>query len=152
MKPILLIAEGDAELRDVFTTYLTWHGYEVVTASDGLDCLNKLRQEMPAILVLDRELRWGGGDGVPACLREESATQGVSVILMVTDETSQGAAHEIEPPVAKFLPKPFPLTTLLETVRGVLAKTGDTEPSPRNRAAALQLMERSAPWLNPPPC
>jgi chemosensory pili system protein ChpA (sensor histidine kinase/response regulator) len=123
MKPLLLIAETDAELRDVYRTYLTRHGYEVETASDGLECLNKLRQMMPAVLVLDRELRWGGGDGVLACLREERATHGVSVILMVTDEW-QGPAHEFEPVIVKCLPKPFALTALLVIVRVVLAEKG----------------------------
>jgi two-component system response regulator MprA len=134
MKPILLIAEGNAELRERFTTYLTWQGYEVETASDGLDCLEKVRQVMPAVLVLDRELRWGGGDGVLACLREESKMHGVSVILLVTDETWQSSANEVEPPIVRFLPKPFALKALLETVRAVVATNGHEERLPRYQA------------------
>jgi hypothetical protein len=43
----------------------------VETASDGLDCLKKLRRATPAALVLDLKLHWGGGDGVLAWLRED---------------------------------------------------------------------------------
>ena len=72
MKQALLIADRDAELCDVYRRFLTDRGYEVETSSDGLDCLRKLRQVTPAVLVLDLELLWGGGDGVLAWLREES--------------------------------------------------------------------------------
>ena len=84
MKSILLIAESDAELRDAYRTFLTGRGYDVETATDGLDCLEKLRRLTPAVCVLARELRWGGADGVLACLREESAGSGVSVVLTTT--------------------------------------------------------------------
>src|SRR5438067_11067086 len=76
MKQTLLIADGDAELCDLYEMFLTECGYEVEAASDGLDCLRKLRQVIPAVLVLDLELRWGGGDGVLARLREESLMPG----------------------------------------------------------------------------
>jgi CheY-like chemotaxis protein len=84
MKPTLVIAESDAELRGAYWRFLTGRGYHVETADDGLDCLEKLRRLAPVVLVLDRELRWGGVDGVLACLREESAGSGVSVVLTTT--------------------------------------------------------------------
>lgn len=122
MKPTLLIAEGDAELRDLFRWFLTEHGYEVETASDGLDCLEKLRRVLPAVLVLDRELRWGGGDGVLAWLREEGVTSRVRVVLTATAGCPQNSAEFIEPPVVDYLLKPFALTTLLRSVRAAAAR------------------------------
>jgi DNA-binding response OmpR family regulator len=84
MKPTLLFAESDAELRDAYRQFLTGRGYDGETAADGLDCLEKLRRVTPAVLVLDRGLRWGGADGVLAWLREQSATSEVSVVLTAT--------------------------------------------------------------------
>ena len=71
MKQTMLIADGDAELCDHYRNFATEHGYDVETSSDGLDCVRKLRQVTPTVLVLDMELRWGGGDGVLGWLREE---------------------------------------------------------------------------------
>ena len=121
MKPTLLIAESDDELRDAYRRFLTWHGYEVETAADGLDCLEKLRRLTPAVLVLDRGLRWGGADGVLACLREESTTSGVSVVLTATGGMPRDVAGDSGPPVVQYLPKPFGLAALLESMRGFLA-------------------------------
>jgi DNA-binding NtrC family response regulator len=136
MKPTLLIAEGDAELRHVYQRFLTERGNEVETASDGLDCLEKLRQVRAAVLVLDRELRWGGGDGVLACLREQRAPSEVAVVLTATAGYPTDAGEDIEPPVVKVLPKPFGLTALLESVRAAVAAKRREEPCNRIPAAA----------------
>jgi chemosensory pili system protein ChpA (sensor histidine kinase/response regulator) len=127
MKPALLIVEGDATLCAIYQKYLTDHGYEVETARDGLSCLAKLRQAMPAVLVLDRELHWGGGDGVLAWLREQSLPSEVPVVLTSTGVGSLDGAIDIKPPVVKFLPKPFTLTELLNSVRAAVAKQEDKE-------------------------
>ena len=58
MKQTLLIADGDTELCELYGEGLTDLGYDVVTSSDGLDCLTKLRQAMPDAIVLDLELLW----------------------------------------------------------------------------------------------
>ena len=98
MKHRLLIAISDAEWCELYRRFLTELGYEVETATNGLDCLANLRQVAPAVLVLDLELPWGGGDGVLAWLREESPA-------LVVD----------------YLPKPVALTPLLESVRSAVA-------------------------------
>lgn len=136
MKQSLLIAEGDVELCDLYRQLLTERGYEVETASDGLDCLEKLRRVMPEVLVLDQELRWGGADGVLAWLREERATAGLPVVLTGAAGCLLDVVKDIDPPVVGSLPKPFALTTLLECVRAAVAKKGREEPYNQNRAVA----------------
>jgi DNA-binding NtrC family response regulator len=135
MKPTLLIAEDDADLRSVYQKFLSQRGYEVMTASDGLDCLAKLRQVWPAALVLDRDLRWGGSEGVLAWLREEKAATAMPVLLTATAGDPPGAAA-VRPPVVTFLPKPFTLTLLLESVRAALGKSGSGDLFRQDHASA----------------
>jgi len=122
MKPTVLIADGDAVLCAVYQNFLTGRGYNVAIASDGLDCLEKLRRLVPAVLVLDLDLRWGGGDGILAWLREEGAVSGVVVVVTATAADSLAIDGDIQPPVIRFLPKPFALTALLESVCIAVAK------------------------------
>ena len=133
MKQTLLIANGDAELCDLYRRFLTARGYDVEISLDGLDCLEKLRRLETAVLVLDLELRWGGGDGVLAWLRDESLMPGIPVILTATAGCAQDFAEFIESPVVAYLPKPFALTGLLESVRSAVAKKGRREPSNLHR-------------------
>jgi DNA-binding NtrC family response regulator len=120
MRPILLIADGDADLCELFEMFLCERGYQVEIASNGLDCMQKLRQLMPAALVLDHNLQWGGGDGVVAWLREQSALSDVPVVLTAT---AGSCMHIIEPPIVRFLQKPFGLRTLLDSVATAISKS-----------------------------
>jgi two-component system phosphate regulon response regulator PhoB len=122
MKPTLLIADGDAELCDIYRRIITERGYHVETAVDGLDCMAKLRRVKPAAVVLDLELPWGGGDGVLAWLREDKAASGAAVILTATAARSIDALMVSEPPVVGYLHKPFALPALLEKVRSAVAR------------------------------
>ena len=65
----MLIADGEADLCDFYRRFTTERGYEVDTCRDVLDRVRKLRQVTPAVLVLDLELPWCGGDGVQQCYR-----------------------------------------------------------------------------------
>ena len=138
MRPTLLIAESDAELRAIYQRFLSERGYDVDTVSDGLDCLEKLRRLNPAALVLDLELRWGGGDGVLAWLREDGIRFGLPVILTATAGYAQPVADSIQPPVVEYLPKPFGLTALLKGVRTAVAKRGREEPFNPNGGASSE--------------
>lgn len=141
MKPLLLIAEGNPELCEVYRkflaerSFLVERGYDVGTATNGLKCVEKLRRLKPMVLVLDRELRWGGGDGVLAWLREQSDTTDVSVVLTTSVlNTSTDIFRDFQPPVVKFLRKPFTMAALLDGVCIAIAER-DAAVLNLNRAA-----------------
>ena len=136
MKPMLLIADNDAGLREIYQRFLFRQGYVVETAADGLECVEKLRRLMPEVLVLGRELHWGGGDGVLAWLREQPGLARASVVLTATVGCPADAFGPVRPPVVTFLPKPFQLTALLESVRAALAESQRDERYYLNRTSA----------------
>ena len=79
-----------------------------------------------------------GGDGVLAWLREENPTPEVSVVLTATACPPPDLADRSAPPVVGYLPKPFALTALLESVRSAVARRGPREPSNLNRMIATR--------------
>lgn len=111
MRPTLLIAETDVELCRNYRKLFGESGYLVEIATDGLQCLAKLRQYAPDLLILDRQLRWGGADGVLAWLREELYGPSLPVIL-----TTTRWQEDIEWPVVNCMRKPFALTEFLNVV------------------------------------
>lgn len=135
MKHRLLIACRDLDWRELYLSYFTNLGYEVETSSDGLDCLAKLRQAAPAILVLDLELPWGGGDGILAWLREEQSAPQIPVLLMGPTSTGLERLHCKGAPVLDYLSKPVGLTRLLISVRSAFARAhGLEQPATRESA------------------
>lgn len=139
MGPFLLLAEGDAELRDLYSSFLTKHCYDIAVAEDGLDCLQQLRQATPDVLVLDLELTWGGGDGVLDWLREEGSHLEIPVILTATAGRQPSGAEARARPAVQFLAKPFALKTLEESVRAAVANKGQVASNRRRHADAPEL-------------
>jgi DNA-binding response OmpR family regulator len=141
MRRTLLIADGDTQLCDLYAMLLADYGYDVDTVSDGLECLEKLRQSTPDAIILDLDLLWGGSDGVVDWIRDECPASNTSVILTASAEVAQEFADALEPPVVACLAKPFAMKTLLDTVRVALASNGRKRRSiSPNVRTAVELM------------
>ena len=49
----ILIADDEAEIRDVLRLYLEKDGYEVIEAADGMEALEVMKRDKPDLAVLD---------------------------------------------------------------------------------------------------
>lgn len=128
MKPTLLVTDCDPLMCDIYQQFLAQFGYAVETASDGLECLRKIDQLRPVVVVLDQALPWGGGDGVLACLREDRVDHGLAVIVTATNPADR-TENRLKLPVIHFLPKPFTQMDLLEAICITISKTTCRKPS-----------------------
>jgi DNA-binding response OmpR family regulator len=68
----ILIADDEAEIRDLLKLYLENEGYNVVEAQDGRAALTLLRKEKPDLCVLDIMMPEMDGYHVLQELRKES--------------------------------------------------------------------------------
>lgn len=118
----VLIADADEALLEILQSFLWDRGHEVEVAGNGLECLTMLREFSPDALVLDRDLLWGGGEGVLAHMCEDLGLAGVPVIL-VTDEDM---AHRADGHVVSWLRKPYRLSDLLAQIDSISRSTGSS--------------------------
>ncbi|MGE5191332.1 MAG: response regulator [Deltaproteobacteria bacterium] len=123
MLPRLLATDADPYMRQIYHQYFPNFGFEIATASDGVDCLSAMREFHPDALVLDLELLWGGAEGVLADLRENSQAPPIPVVLTTRWLRSGHPEKHVVPPVVKLLEKPFRLRDLRSVVEAVLAVT-----------------------------
>lgn len=119
MNTDLLIAEEDAELRELYDRLPFLAGCQVQTAADGLDCWNKLRARSPDVLLINLEIPWGGGDGVLARLREDGIE--LPAVFVTGDESPEVLSRRTGVPVGRCFQKPFRLSTLLNSVGSAVA-------------------------------
>ena len=77
----VLMADPDPSISMVYREPLLREGFELATAVSGLECVARLRECVPDVLVLEPQLLWGGGDGVLAMMCE--IPQLVTVPVMV---------------------------------------------------------------------
>ena len=114
----LLVATGDSRLSTSLRVYFGQRGgYRVQTASDGLECLGKLRQYLPSLLILDMNLLWGGGDGVLARLRDWPEARETRVILIDAAEDKAHTCDCAGPPVIGSIRRPVRIAELERLVR-----------------------------------
>lgn len=50
---VVLIVEDELVLQDVYKVVLTKNGFEVLTANNGAEGLEKLKQSKPSLVILD---------------------------------------------------------------------------------------------------
>lgn len=108
----VLLADADDLLLDVVRSFLSAHGYEVRVANDGLACLALAREFAPAALVIDRDLLWGGTEGVLELMADELLLDKIAVILTVDAKLEAERCARANSPVA-CLEKPYRLGGLL---------------------------------------
>jgi carbon storage regulator len=82
MSARILIADPDRFLLASYGRHLRERGATVSTATTGLECIERLRDAVQDVLVLDPVLPWGGGDGVLALINEESALRPAVVMIL----------------------------------------------------------------------
>jgi DNA-binding response OmpR family regulator len=80
----VLMADPDASLPPAYREPLSQEGFELATAVSGLECVARLRERVPDVLVLEPRLPWGGGDGVLAIMEESSALAMVCVMILTS--------------------------------------------------------------------
>lgn len=115
----VLIADPDESLLAEYREH-SQEGFDVVTALNGLECVDRLREQVPDVLVLEPQLLWGGGDGVLAVMHNDLDLATVPVMIL-TSCTDRGVLDDIARfPISDFHPKPLSPANLASRVHTLL--------------------------------
>lgn len=118
----IVIADDSRTAVTVLSFALGKEGYEVVTASDGVEALERIRETRPRLVILDGMMPRKDGFTVAAEIRADPAIDPQPHIIMVTAEgRDDDRDHAAAAGVDDFLTKPFSPSQLLERVRAALA-------------------------------
>jgi two-component system alkaline phosphatase synthesis response regulator PhoP len=123
----ILMADDDPDVIEIFSMLLEDEGYEMVTAKDGAEALEKIRQESPDLIILDLLMPRVDGFAVFNSLREpdfEQWSKTPVIILTSVREEVSNRRYELETgrkmDYAAYLEKPADPDLLLETVSSLL--------------------------------
>jgi CheY-like chemotaxis protein len=112
MSTTILVVDDDEDIREVMSAALEQLGYRVISAADGLECLEALRRERPGLILLDLMMPRMDGWAVCGALAADPALSTIPVVALTGDmrATAEGLA------VQALLRKPFDLATLITYV------------------------------------
>ena len=120
MKERILIIEDDDLILKMLRRSLVYEGYQVDTAVDGEGGLNLLRDNKPALVILDWMLP--GMDGLEVCRRmREMGNQ--PVLMLTAKDTLEDRVQGLDAGADDYLVKPFELDELLARIRALLRRT-----------------------------
>jgi two-component system response regulator MprA len=117
----ILVVDDDQAVRDSLRRSLTFNGYEVELASDGLGALESIARQRPDAVVLD--VMMPRLDGLETCRRLRSAGEDVPVLVLTARDAVSDRVGGLDAGADDYLPKPFALEELLARLRALLRRT-----------------------------
>jgi len=122
----LLLVEDDDSLRLIVARHLRSHGFLVEEATTMEEAVARLGDGCrPSLVLLDLNLPGGTGWDL---LRTSALADAGAPPVVITSATTVSPKRLAEFHVAGYLPKPFPLETLVQTVERVIAAEEGTTP------------------------
>ncbi|MQA87328.1 MAG: response regulator [Streptosporangiales bacterium] len=113
----MLVVDDDEVIRQLIAVNLTLEGFEVDTAVDGQDCLERVGEVAPDVITLDVMMPRLDGWVTAVRLRDDPLTQHVKVVLITARAQEEDLRRGEEIGVDAYLTKPFDPAELIRIVR-----------------------------------
>jgi two-component system response regulator MtrA len=117
----ILLVEDDASIREITALGLRGAGFEVLTAADGAEGLDRWRREQPDVVLLDVMLPRLDGLEVLRAIRREATTP---VVMLTARADTIDVVVGLESGADDYVRKPFELPELVARVRAALRRRG----------------------------
>lgn len=118
----VLIADDEQDILEIISYNLTKEGYEIYTAKDGNEALDKARQEKPDLIILDVMMPKKTGVEVCEILRSQPAFHDTLIIFLtaMSDEASQ--VKGLEMGADDYVSKPISPKVLVSRVNAIFRR------------------------------
>jgi DNA-binding response OmpR family regulator len=141
-KPRLLIVEDDADISNMLQIYFTGQNYDVDTSFRGADALEKTRQNLPHLIVLDIMLPDIDGFEVCRILRTNIRTSHVPIIFLTQKDERSDKLQGLELGADDYITKPFDIEELkLRVQRAITRAEQQSLTDPRSGLPSGRLIE-----------
>lgn len=118
----ILIIEDEPDVSDLVVYHLQKAGYKTLTARDGLTALQKARDNLPALVVLD--LMLPGIDGTEVCrqLKADPKTASIPIIMLTAKAEEVDRIVGLELGADDYVTKPFSPRELALRIKTILRR------------------------------
>jgi len=134
----ILVVDDDRAVRESLRRSLTFNGYSVELAQDGVEALERISSDRPDAVVLDDMMPRLDGRGV--CRQLRSSGDDLPVLMLTARDSIDERVAGLDAGADDYLPKPFALEELLARMRALLRRTG---PADGAESAALTFSDLS---------
>jgi len=113
----VLVVDDDEVIRQLIAVNLTLEGFEVFTAVDGQDCLDRVSDVKPDVITLDVMMPRLDGWVTATQLRRNPETAGIRVVLITARAQEDDRDRGRQVGADAYLTKPFDPAEMIRVVR-----------------------------------
>ena len=140
MKDRILVVDDEPDALELIEFNLRAAGFDVATADDGTEALNKARALSPAAIVLDVMLPELSGFEVCKILRRDPQTASIPILMLTAKAAEIDRVLGLELGADDYVTKPFSPRELVLRVKGLLKRAQPTGPGSSSRFVLGGLM------------
>lgn len=144
----ILIADDVPDNITLLSRYMQSEGYSYITASNGVETLEKIRAEMPDLVLLDVNMPQKDGFAVLEEMRGDAEIQHIPVIILTAARTNTGDVQSgLNLGADDYVTKPFDKRELFARIRTKL-RVKEAEDAIRRRNRQLSVLPEIAKELS----
>jgi chemosensory pili system protein ChpA (sensor histidine kinase/response regulator) len=114
--PIVMVVDDSLTVRKITSRLLEREGYQVLTAKDGVDALQQLKDTLPAVMLVDIEMPRMDGFDLTKNVRGDPRTAGIPIIIISSRTADKHRNQAAQLGVNAFLGKPYQESELLQHI------------------------------------
>jgi len=122
MNKKILLVEDEIDVQKLVVTNLKAGGFSVISLFDGAGVVEKAKEEVPALILLDLHLPKMPGLEVCRALKNERATAGIPIIILTAKADEVDRIVGLELGADDYVTKPFSPRELVLRVKSVLRR------------------------------
>jgi chemosensory pili system protein ChpA (sensor histidine kinase/response regulator) len=122
-RPVIMVVDDSITVRKVTSRYLTKNSMDVITAKDGLDAVEQLREQVPDVMLVDIEMPRMDGYELTSNVRSDPGLKHIPIIMITSRAGSKHRERALQLGVNLYMTKPYNEEELLKNINAMLTRT-----------------------------
>ncbi|TMN20268.1 Hpt domain-containing protein [Pseudoxanthomonas sp. X-1] len=118
--PLVMVVDDSLTMRKVTGRVLERHNFEVATARDGIEALERLEERVPDLMLLDIEMPRMDGYELATAMRADPRFAGVPIVMITSRTGDKHRQRALEIGVQRYMGKPYQELDLMRNVYDLL--------------------------------
>ena len=123
-RPLVLIVEDQADLRQLYVEHLSMSGFDVLQAGNGADAIQTTAARQPDVVLMDLSLPIVDGWEATRRLKADAQTGHIPIVALTAHDGAGELKRATDAGCDWFVPKPCPPDALITELRRVLSPHG----------------------------
>jgi len=114
--PLVMVVDDSITMRKVTGRVLERHNFEVATAKDGIDALERMADIIPDLMLLDIEMPRMDGYELATAMKADPRMRDVPIIMITSRTGDKHRQRAMDLGVERYLGKPYQEVELMRNV------------------------------------